>query len=92
MDYVDYQIFFSRIMMIKFRPLVEARKCITYLDDLLLMADTEDEMFENIIEFHRLLRESGLKASAEKTELFRKEVQYLGHYISGKGIRPLNKT
>ena len=92
MVYQDYQIFFTKIMSIKFRKLIEMGKAITYLDDILLNADSIGEMIDGILPiFFELLRESGMKLAPKKTEFFKEEVAFLGFYISSKGIRPINK-
>jgi len=83
--------FFSLVMLVIFRPMIEKGTIITYLDDVLIMAKTKEEMFENIQEFHILLRKSKLKMAPDKTLLFQKKLQYLGHIISGEGRQPINK-
>ena len=47
---------FSRMMAIKFEPLIKKKKAITYLDDSLLQSHTKAEMFTIIHEYHQLLR------------------------------------
>ena len=67
-------------------------KAITYLDDILLNADSIGEMIDGILPiFFELLRESGMKLAPKKTEFFKEEVAFLEFYISSKGIRPINK-
>ncbi len=83
--------FFSRVMMQSFRPMIENRSVLTYLDDLLAMADNKDEMFTLLDEFHILLRKSGMKAAPDKSFFFKKRVQYLGHMISEDGTAPIQK-
>ena len=36
------------------------------------------------------LRHANLKLKAKKCFLLRKEVEYLGHEVSGEGVRPLS--
>jgi len=47
--------FFSRIMLLTFRPLIEKKEALTYIDDVLLMSDCTKNMFKTIKEFHQLL-------------------------------------
>ena len=54
-------------------------------------ADTKSEMTNIIQENHRLLRASGLKTAPEKTKLFPRKVQILGHVVSQDGIQPVAK-
>lgn len=83
--------FFSRIMTIHFAPLIKRKKAITYIDDTLMQASSKSEMFDVILEYHRLLRSAGLKAAPDKTKFFLKKVQFLGHVVSEKGIQPVAK-
>jgi hypothetical protein len=47
-------------------------------------------MLKYIEEFHDLIRKSGMKAAPDKTYFFQKQVQYLGHVISEKGVSPIH--
>ena len=82
---------FSRMMAIKFEPLIKKEKAITYLDDSLLQSHTRPEMFTIIHEYHQLLRKGGLKADPDKTHFFLRKVKFLGHVISEQGIQPVAK-
>ena len=48
-------------------------------------------MFEIIDKHHEFLRKSGLKARPEKTKLFFRKVQFLGHVVGKDGIQPVKK-
>ena len=56
-----------------------------------MQAQDESEMFEITGMYHELLRESGLKAQPEKTKVFLRKVQFLGHVVSKDGIQPVKK-
>ena len=83
--------FFSRIMMLSFRKMIEKKTVLTYIDDLLIMGNSVEEMFTSIIEFHDQLRTSGMKAATDKTFFFQTKIQYLGHMIAVEGIVPIPK-
>ena len=60
-----------------------------YLDDVLIHSpDIETHLQHMKILFQRL-READLKLKDSKCNYFKKYVQYLGHLVSGKGIKPL---
>ena len=60
-----------------------------YLDDMLIHSpDIETHLQHMRILFQRL-READLKLKDSKCNYFKTHVQYLGHLVSGKGIRPL---
>ena len=49
-------------MTIHFAPFIRKKQAITYIDDIIMQAQDESEMFEKIDKYHELLRKSGLKA------------------------------
>ena len=60
--------------------------CLVYLDDILVFSETLEEHFDKLRDVFERLRRAGLKIKPEKCHIFRKEVQYLGHIVSKKGI------
>jgi len=66
--------FFSMIMAITFKILIDKGKALTYLDDVLLMDDTPEEVLDTLKQFHKIMKEKGLKAAPEKTKIAQKEV------------------
>ena len=60
-----------------------------YLDDILIYSpDVPTHLVHMRQLFHRL-READLKLNREKCNFFKSHIQYLGHLISGEGIKPL---
>ena len=49
-------IFFSRLITIRFDPLIRRKHAITYIDDTIMQSQTRGEMFTIINEYHTLLR------------------------------------
>ena len=62
-------------------------QCLIYLDDVLVFGRNATEHFERLQTVLERFREAGLKLSPEKCHLFSKEVTYLGHTISHRGIQ-----
>lgn len=62
-------------------------KCLIYLDDVLIFGRTAEEHLERLRAVLQRMREAGLKLSPEKCHFFQQKVEYLGHVISGEGIR-----
>jgi hypothetical protein len=83
--------YFSRIMVIIFAPMIKAKEAMTYIDDLLIQAFEKEHMFNLIKKVHTLLRKANLKAAPDKTFFFLRNVKFLGHMISERGISPVNK-
>jgi hypothetical protein len=62
-------------------------KCLIYLDDVLVFGRTAEEHNERLRAVLQRFRESGLKLSPSKCHFYRREVEYLGHIMSGEGIK-----
>lgn len=68
-----------------FKPLLD--NCVlVYLDDILIYSRTAEEHERHLREVLKLLRDNQLYAKWEKCELFRDQVEYLGHIICKDGI------
>ena len=83
--------FSSRIMTIQLAEMIAKEQAVTYIDDVILQAKTKAEMWKNLESLFQCLRSSGLKAAPNKTKLFLRKVQFLGHIVSDKGIQPVAK-
>ena len=57
-----------------------------YLDDLIILANSFDQLMERFKVVFGRLRAANLKFNCGKCELFRRKVSFLGHIISGDGI------
>ena len=60
--------------------------CIVYLDDIIIFSDTKEEHLKRLEAVFQKLCAAGLKLKPSKCFLFREEIEYLGHVVSGKGI------
>ena len=61
----------------------------TYLDDIIIFSNTEEEHLAHTEEIFRRLEAADLKMKRSKCDFFKKYIHYLGHLISADGIRPL---
>lgn len=59
-----------------------------YMDDIVIYSNTFEEHVAKINELFLRLRKAGLQLQPDKCNLFRKEINYLGHIISAEGVRP----
>ena len=62
--------------------------CLVYLDDILLFSPSSEDHLLLLEEVFKKLRCANLKLKPEKCNLFKKEVVYLGHLVSGDGVHP----
>lgn len=63
-------------------------KAFVYLDDIIIYALDLEDHSRKLKEVFDRLREANLKLQPSKCSFMRKEVNYLGHVITDKGVRP----
>ena len=61
----------------------------TYLDDIIIFSNSEEEHLLHLEEIFHWLRGAGLKMKQSKCDFFKSQIRYLGHLISENGISPL---
>nr|KAG5696950.1 hypothetical protein BaRGS_015914 [Batillaria attramentaria] len=59
---------------------------LVYLDDLLIFSRTFKEHLQHLERLLQRIAETGLKLKMEKCQFLRRQVTYLGHTISAKGL------
>ena len=59
-----------------------------YLDNIIVFLDTEKEHVKRLVAVFEQFREHGLKLKPSKCHFFHKEINYLSHHVSAKGMRP----
>ncbi|GBG64197.1 hypothetical protein CBR_g40897 [Chara braunii] len=75
-------------MTTKVRDLLD-RSVLIYLDDILVYSRTLDKHIIHLRAVLDRLRLAKYKANRDKCEFAKQELEYLGHYVTPKGIRPL---
>lgn len=63
-------------------------KAFVYLDDIIIYALNITDHSKKLEEVFKRLREFNLKLNPSKCSFMRKEVNYLGHVITDKGVKP----
>ena len=58
----------------------------TYLDDIIIFSDTEEEHLAHIEEIFKRLEAADLKMKRSKCDFFKKHIHYLGHLISARKV------
>ena len=59
-----------------------------YLDDILVPRRTFQQQMDNLQMGFQRMKEANLKLNPKKCALFHREVKYLGHVISARGVSP----
>lgn len=78
---------FSRMMALAFSGLSPAT-CFIYLDDIIVIGISENHHLKNLESVFKTCRKFNLKLNPDKCEFLKKEVTYLGHKCTDKGILP----
>ncbi|GBG66760.1 hypothetical protein CBR_g68746 [Chara braunii] len=79
---------FQAAMTTEFRDLLD-RSVLIYLDDILVYSRTLDEHIVHLCVVLNRLRLAKYKANLDKCEFAKQELEYLGHFVMPKDIRPL---
>ncbi|GBG87604.1 hypothetical protein CBR_g45756 [Chara braunii] len=79
---------FQAAMTTEFRHMLD-RYVLMYLDDILVYNRSLEEHVEHLRTVLERLRQAKYKANRDKCEFARQELEYLGHYVTPQGIRPL---
>ena len=81
--------FFTKQRSTFFRPLIDKCSALVYIDDILLLADEKQEMFELINELYKIATKESLKLAPEKSFYMLLKVKFLGHEIGNNTIKPI---
>ncbi|GBG76052.1 hypothetical protein CBR_g21292 [Chara braunii] len=79
---------FQAAMTTEFRHMLD-RFVLIYLDDILVYSRSLDEHVEHLRSVLERLQQAKYKANRDKCEFAQQELEYLGHYVTPQGIRPL---
>lgn len=78
---------FSRLMRMIFGDLI-GRICYVYLDDIIVYGSTKREHAKNLRLVFERLRQMQLRINFKKCQFFQNSVSFLGHVVSGEGLKP----
>lgn len=80
---ITWQVYLTTIM-----ASVIISNVMVYMDDILTYSRSAEGHEATLRKIFEILRINGLKLKIEKTTLFAKEVEYLGHVIGKDGVKP----
>lgn len=78
---------FQRVMDNVLKGL-QGKICLVYMDDIIIYSTSLQEHLVNLTKVFQRLRDTNLKIQIDKSEFLKKEVAFLGHIITPKGIKP----
>ena len=73
--------FFTKQMSTFFKTLIEQGFALVYIDDILLLSNSEEHMFQLSEQLHIISKTNNLKLAPEKSFLMLLKVKFLGHEI-----------
>jgi len=78
---------FCRLMHIILKDMLYVL-CLCYLDDIVVYANSPEQLIERLDAVFSRLRQYGLKAKPSKCVFFKSPIKFLGHLVSADGIEP----
>ena len=72
-----------------FKTLIEQGFALVYIDDILLLSDSKEHMFQLIEQLHIISTKNNLKLAPEKSFFMLLKVKFLGHEIGYNTIKPI---
>ena len=82
--------FFTKQMSTFFKTLIEQGFALVYIDDILLLSDSKEHMFQLIEQLHIISTKNNLKLAPEKSFFMLLKVKVLGHEINYNTIKPIH--
>ena len=62
--------------------------CLIYIDDIIVYGQDFSQHLQRVEEVLQRIKAAGLKLKPAKSQMLQKEVVFLGHVVSGEGVRP----
>ena len=81
--------FFTKQMSTFFKTLIEQGFALVYIDDILLLSDSKEHMFQLIEQLHIISTKNNLKLAPEKSFFTLLKVKFLGLEIGYNTITPI---
>lgn len=78
---------FQRVMDHVLRDSI-GKCCLVYMDDIIIFSVSLQEHIENLTKIFTALEKVNLKIQLDKSEFLKKEVAFLGHIVTDKGVKP----
>ncbi|XP_037976041.2 uncharacterized protein K02A2.6 [Plutella xylostella] len=80
--------YFSRFINIIFREQIASGIVLIFIDDVIILAENEEEAIERLKIVLKVSSEYGLEINWKKTQLLQRKVEYLGHVIEDGTVKP----
>ena len=82
--------FFTKQMSSFLKTLIEQGFALVFIDDILLLSNSKEHMFQLIEQLHLISTKHNLKLAPEKSFFMLLKVTFLGHEIGYSTIKPIH--
>ena len=82
--------FFTKQMSTLLRTLIEQGFALVYIDDILLLSNSKEHMFQLIEQLHLISTKHNLKLAPEKSFFMLLKIKFLGHEIGYNTTKPIH--
>ena len=82
--------FFTKQMSTFFKTLIEQGFALVYIDDILILSDSEEHMFQLIEQLHIISTKNNFKLAPENFFFMLLKVKFTGHEIGCNTIKPIH--
>lgn len=79
---------FTRFVSVIFKSLVNEGVMLTYMDDIVILAENDDEAVSRLKRVLAIASENGLKLKWTKCQFLKTKIEFLGYIIEGGTIKP----
>ena len=82
--------FFTKQMSTFFKTLIEQGFALVYIDDILLLSNSKEHMFQFFEQLHIISTKNNLKLAPKESFFMLLKVEFLGHDIGYNTIKPIH--
>lgn len=82
---------FQRFVNAIFRDLIREKIVLVYMDDLIVLSESEDDGLRNLEVVLTTAGQAGLTINWKKCNFLQKKIEFLGHIVENGTIRPLKQ-
>lgn len=79
---------FQKFINAIFKEYIDCKVVVVYIDDVIILANTNDEALTRLRQVVNLVQQHGLQINWKKCKFLQREIEYLDHIVSKNTVRP----